>query len=74
MTLLGSLSSGFAYLTMRKLGTHLDSTVTTFYFGLFSAIASFMVFSFAPGQALHEKITPLALLLLLATGLFGWIA
>ena len=34
--LCGSLCSGFAYLTMRKLGTEVSSVTTTFYFGVFS--------------------------------------
>lgn len=48
-TLMGSLSSGFAYFTMRKIGTKLSSTITTFYFGLSSSVFSFIVFSIAPG-------------------------
>jgi drug/metabolite transporter (DMT)-like permease len=48
-TLMGSLFSGFAYFTMRKIGTRLRSTTTTFYFGIFSSIFSFIVFAIAPG-------------------------
>ena len=48
-SLLGSLSSGFAYFVLRKIGTRLSTTITTFYFGLFSSISSFIFFSIAPG-------------------------
>ena len=43
LTLTGSICSGFAYLSMRKLGTSVSSVVTTMYFGVFSAPACFIV-------------------------------
>ena len=35
VALCGSVASGFAYFTMRKLGTSVSSVVLTFYFGFF---------------------------------------
>jgi len=36
VALCGSVASGFAYFTMRKLGTQVNPVTTTFYFGVFS--------------------------------------
>lgn len=38
--LTGSVSSGFAYYTMRKMAGGLHSSITTFYFGFLSSIWS----------------------------------
>ena len=43
VALSGSIASGFAYLTMRKLGTNISSVVTTFYFGALSAPACLLM-------------------------------
>lgn len=49
-SLSGSVISGFAYYTMRQAGGLVNATVTTFYFGVFSAIASFLAYSIVPNQ------------------------
>ena len=49
-SLSGSVISGFAYYTMRKAGGQVNATVTTFYFGVFSSVASFIAYSLAPNQ------------------------
>jgi hypothetical protein len=59
---------------MRKIGTRLNSTITTFYFGVFSSVFSFIVFAIAPGQILKERMDFTAFGLLIATGIFGWLA
>lgn len=71
---MGSLASGFAYLTMRKLGENVNSAITTFYFGIFSGITSFITFAIAPKQTMSAEISFFELGLLLAIGIFGWIA
>lgn len=71
---MGSVFSGFAYFTMRKINTQVNSTVTTFYFGLFSCIMSFSFFAIAPAQIIREQANLKSIGLLLSTGLFGWLA
>lgn len=73
ITLLGSLASGIAYLSMRKLGTGISSVVTTFYFGALSVPLCFIC-SLAMGDEVHGPVTGGAILLLSLVGLFGWIA
>jgi dolichyl-phosphate-mannose--protein O-mannosyl transferase len=41
--LFASLSSGFAYLTMRRIGTKISSVVITMYMGAFMAPSSLIV-------------------------------
>ncbi len=71
---MGSLFSGFAYYSMRKIGTSVNATITTFFFGVFSAIGSFIMFAVAPGQELKQPIDALSFMLLVGTGMFGWLA
>ena len=73
LTLTGSICSGFAYLTMRKLGTSISSVVTTMYFGLF-LVPACMITSLALGDKLETPVEGEAILYLLLVGLFGWIA
>ena len=53
LTLGGSICSGMAYLTMRKLGTNVSSVVTTLYFGVFS-IPACLIASLALGDYSEE--------------------
>ena len=75
LTLGGSICSGFAYLTMRKLGTTISSVVTTLYFGLFSFPACFVT-SLILGDKFNEEPenAGIAIVLLLLVGIFGWVA
>ena len=74
LSLSGSVFSGFAYFTMRKAGAKISATITTFYFGVFSAISSFVGFSLVPNQQITSKLSGIGLGLLFATGIFGWLA
>jgi hypothetical protein len=59
---------------MRKAGNKISATITTFYFGVFSAIFSFLGYSFVPDQELKTPLDMKEVGLLIATGLFGWLA
>ena len=43
LALTGSLTSGCAYATMRRIGTEVNPAVTVFYFGIFCVPASFFL-------------------------------
>ena len=71
--LCGSLSSGFAYLMMRKMGTNVHSLHGPLYFGTFNVSACFMT-SVLTGDHVSEPFTHQGLMLLTLVGLFGWLA
>ena len=73
LALTGSICSGFAYLTMRKLGTSISSVVTTMYFGLF-LVPACMITSLALGDKIETPIDGQAVWYLFLVGIFGWIA
>ena len=58
---------------MRKLGTDVSPVVTTFYFGVFSVPACFIM-SMALGEEVAEPVGLKAVSLLLMVGFFGWVA
>ena len=73
MALGGSFASGFAYFTMRKLGTQISPVVTTFYFGLFS-LPAYLLTSVCMMERWEGPIDPKAALFCLGVGIFGWLA
>ena len=73
ISLLGSVSSGFAYLTMRKMGKVMNPHLTPLYFGLFCIYLG-MLMNWFFGQALIEPLGATALGLLAVMSLLGWIA
>ena len=73
IALLGSISSGFAYLSMRKMGSSVNSVICPMYFGIFSCYANFFG-SAALGDDLVEEYSWPVMGLLLLTGIFGWLA
>lgn len=67
-----SISSGFAYLTMRKMGTEVHSVLNPMWFGVFSVSASYL-----NAVALNDDFVVLAqrdVGLLVLMGTLGWIA
>ncbi|TNV77408.1 hypothetical protein FGO68_gene6316 [Halteria grandinella] len=72
--LMGSVFSGFAYFSMRRLGTRVNPTINTFYFATSSCVLSFITFSVVPGQRIFSQIDWESVGLLILTGLLGWIA
>lgn len=73
LALTGSVCSGIAYLTMRKLGSTINSAVITMYFGAFSVVF-YCAMSWIMGEEIEEPIGGKAILLLSLVGLFGWLA
>ena len=69
----GSLSSGSAYLCMRKIGQSVHSSLNPLYFGVFSSIVSVMIMPFAEPE-IKEPLDAQAIFLLIVMGLFGWAA
>ena len=70
--LLGSCSSGFAYLMMRKIGQEINSAINPLYFGIFTTFAG-MIATSTVEHALTELDWPTVALLLLFC-FFGWVA
>lgn len=74
IALSGSIASGFAYLSMRRLGTTVHALANPYYFGLFTLPACLIV-NFSLGDVFSpDMITWTGIGLLLVTGIFGWIA
>jgi len=73
VTLMASVCSGIAYLTMRKIGTKVNSVVITMYFGAFM-LPSCLAMSLLSGDSYVGHIGGTETLLLSLAGLFGWIA
>jgi drug/metabolite transporter (DMT)-like permease len=72
IALVGSCSSAFAYLMMRKIGPQIDSAINPLYFGIFISIAS--MFATPPfGHALPQLEWP-TIGLLAVFCFFGWAA
>jgi drug/metabolite transporter (DMT)-like permease len=71
--LFGSLSSGFAYLMMRRMGTNIHSLHGPLYFGTFNVTTCYIT-SLSIGEQVMEPYSKQGLILLTLVGIFGWIA
>lgn len=69
----GSLSSGFAYLMMRKMGTNIQRLHGPLYFGTFNVTTCYMT-SLVIGEQVMEPYSKQGLTLLTLIGIFGWLA
>ena len=73
VTLSASVCSGFAYLSMRKIGMSVHPVTNTFYFGVLNVQSCFAL-SAALKEEIVEPLTWASFGLLMAIGFFGWIA
>lgn len=71
--LTGSISSGFAYLSMRRMGKKIDSQINPLYFGMFSIITGVLI-NVSFGHTLVQEFDWLAIGLLTLMSFFGWTA
>jgi len=78
IALLGSLSSGFTYLAMRKCGDQVPSVVSPFWYGVFAtgvfSVASVVEGSVGDGESDHFWHSWGVFGLLSVVGLLGWIS
>jgi hypothetical protein len=73
VALCGSVSSGFAYLTMRRMGTHIHALHGPLYFGVFNIIACYIL-AIAVGDEMKAPFSSYGLFLISVVGIFGWLA
>ena len=72
-TLSASIMSGFAYLSMRKIGMSVHPVTNTFYFGVLNVQSCFFLMIVLK-EPVPEPLTLSTFGLLAAVGLTGWIA
>ena len=72
-TLSASIMSGFAYLSMRKIGMSVHPVTNTFYFGVLNVQSCFFLMIVLK-EPVPEPLTWNTFGLLAAVGLTGWIA
>ena len=68
-----SISSGFAYLCMRKLGGFVDPMTNLVYFGLISVNLAFLTIK-ATDDNLEEELSWYAIMLIIILSIFGFTA
>ena len=73
IALAGSIASGFSYLSMRKIGSSVNSVICPMWFGVFSCYANYFGSAALKDDLVEEYSWPVLGLLLL-TGILGWIA
>ena len=73
ITLTASVCSGFAYLSMRKIGMSVHPVTNTFYFGVLNVQSCFLL-SIVLKEEIIEPLNWTTVGLLVLVGFFGWIA